>query len=307
MKRSSSEIRRRRLLASFGLIALTMLLLIVSSGPSTAQKSGNAGWRFELAANSSKSSNLELINTCAGTHLFAVRSKAKYVSFAEPIGSISVAPQSTKLLPMRFDATGLKPKTYRDKVLVVCLDCKADKTCKQDRNELAIDMTVVEPKIYSWCVRAHWDPLVPKPGKLPVCRVFDVFPNYSQSPCGPQATTIPNDGRPVPKAGGTIPDTYCIRQGPKLGSLNNPNVQPPASSWCVSGSYDMSSLKPGKLPKCKAVVVPNFTQNPCDGRAETVPNDGRPVPKNGDDLPDRYCLQPGPKPVINPDIKPGAD
>jgi hypothetical protein len=105
-----------------------------------------AGWRFEIEEGMSKPSTLSITNTCREQHRFRVDSKVKYLSFTQPTDSILVGPNATKEIGIRFDATGLKPKTYRDEVTVVCIDCKTEKTCRQDRDELSVEMVVMKAK-----------------------------------------------------------------------------------------------------------------------------------------------------------------
>lgn len=129
----------------FGLFAFTMSLLAISSLPATAQKGAPAGWRVEMQEGQKRPSSLSIRNTCKGPHRFRVQSKIKYLSFGESTADILVAAAATREIKALFDATGLKSKTYHDKVIVECLDCKKEKTCHQDRDELAVEMIVTKP------------------------------------------------------------------------------------------------------------------------------------------------------------------
>ena len=146
MKYSSHETRRIRRSAPFGLALLAVLTLAGISASTASHNTPQAGWRFEIEEGKSEPSTLSIKNTCSAPHLFRVNSRVKYLSFAQPTDSILVGPNATKDIGIRFDATGLKPETYRDKVTVVCIDCKTEKTCRQDRDELSVEMVVMKAK-----------------------------------------------------------------------------------------------------------------------------------------------------------------
>lgn len=114
--------------------------------PSPAQKTEQAGWHLELEEGKSSRSNLSITNRCSTPHLFRIKNKIKYLRFAQSTDSVLVGANSTKVLGVQFDATGLKSKKYRDKLIVECLDCKNEKTCTQDREELLVEMTVIKPR-----------------------------------------------------------------------------------------------------------------------------------------------------------------
>lgn len=150
MNRTSHKTQRRRQWASFGFIALTMFLVAISSLPSSAQKgppippAPPAGWRFEIEVGKRLPSTLGINNTCRGSHLFRIKSNIKYLRFGERTDRIEVGPASARTVKVLFDATGLKSGKYHDKVIVECIDCKRERTCHQDREELVVDMTVTK-------------------------------------------------------------------------------------------------------------------------------------------------------------------
>jgi len=122
-----------------------MFLFTISSIPSAAQKAAPAGWRVELEEGKTARSSLTINNRCSAPHLFRVRHKIKYLRFEQATDSILVGANSSTAIRALFDSTGLKSKQYRDKVIVECLDCKKEKTCHQDRDELAVELTVTKP------------------------------------------------------------------------------------------------------------------------------------------------------------------
>lgn len=146
MKYSSYNARRIRRSAPFGLALLAVLTLAGISASTASHNTPQAGWRFEIEEGKSEPSTLSITNTCSAPHLFRVNSKVKYLSFAQPTDSILVGPNATREIGIRFDAAGLRPEAYRDKVTVVCLDCKTEKTCRQDRDELSVEMVVIKAK-----------------------------------------------------------------------------------------------------------------------------------------------------------------
>jgi hypothetical protein len=114
--------------------------------PSPAQKTEQAGGHRELEEGKSTHWNLEIRNHCKTPRLFRVKNKIKYLRFAQSTDSILVEPNSAKLLRGQLDATGLKSKKYRDKLIVECIDCKNEKNCMQDRDEFLVEMTVIKPR-----------------------------------------------------------------------------------------------------------------------------------------------------------------
>jgi hypothetical protein len=146
MKRSSCETYLGRQRAFFGFVALAIHLLTINSMPSMAQKTEQPGWHVELEEGKSTRSNLSINNRCSAPHVFRVKNKIKYLRFEQAADSILVGANSTKEIGVQFDATGLKSKKYRDKLLVECLDCKKEKTCRQDREELLVEMIVIKAK-----------------------------------------------------------------------------------------------------------------------------------------------------------------
>jgi len=144
MKQSSHQTHLGRKLALFGFVALAILLTI-GSILAMAQKADQPGWRFELEQGKSMRSNLAITNRCSAPHRFRVKNKIKYLRFEQPTESILVGANSTKELGVQFDATGLKSQKYRDKLIVECPDCKKEKGCRQDREELLVEMIVLRP------------------------------------------------------------------------------------------------------------------------------------------------------------------
>jgi hypothetical protein len=133
---------RRICLSFLCLFFLAYLLAIVFEPKAEAQQNT---WRVELEEGKTASSNLLLNNRCKAAHNFRVEEDMKYLSFKEPTESVLIAPGATKSVGVTFDATGLKPKIYEDDVLIICIDCKTEPTCAQDRDKVPVQL-IVKPK-----------------------------------------------------------------------------------------------------------------------------------------------------------------
>lgn len=145
MKLLSPKAQSLRRLSIFFLTS-TLLLIVVSSRPSAADDVTQEGWRVEIEEGKSTRSTLTINNRCSSPHLFRIKSSAKFLRFEQPTDSIQIQAKSNKQIGAQFEATGLKVKVYRSKVTVECLDCKKEPGCKQDRDELSVEMIVVKAK-----------------------------------------------------------------------------------------------------------------------------------------------------------------
>jgi hypothetical protein len=146
MKRASLKAHCAQRRTIFTLFASTILLLAVGLNSSaTNAVSPQAGWRVQLEEGKTSPSTLTIGNHCSSPHFFRIKSKIKYLRFEEAVDSVLVGPNSTRQIRVMFDATGLKSKVYRDKVIVECLECKKERTCSQDRDEVTVELTVTKP------------------------------------------------------------------------------------------------------------------------------------------------------------------
>ncbi|HWS90696.1 MAG TPA: hypothetical protein VN282_27250 [Pyrinomonadaceae bacterium] len=118
----------------------------ITGGVTARAQASQAGWRVELEEGKTTRSTLSINNRCLEAHLFRIKSSVKYLQFEEPTDSVLIPAGSSKLLGVRFDATGLKSKVYESKVVVECRDCKKKGSkCTQDRDEVPVELTVVKP------------------------------------------------------------------------------------------------------------------------------------------------------------------
>jgi hypothetical protein len=51
---------------------------------------------------------------------------------------------SSKRIAAWFDASGLEARVYRGKVDIECLDCRKERGCTQDYDELTVEMKVIK-------------------------------------------------------------------------------------------------------------------------------------------------------------------
>ena len=143
MKRPSHKTHNARLLAIV-LFALTLLFIVSRSQPSTANEVTQAGLRVQIEEGKSARATITINNRCSAPHLFRIKSNAKFLRIEQPTDSVLIQAGSNKQLGVRFEATGLKSKVYRSKVVVECLDCKKEPGCNQDRDELPVEMVVIK-------------------------------------------------------------------------------------------------------------------------------------------------------------------
>lgn len=124
---------------------LSLLSLVSMFQPSAADEVKQGGWRVEITEGKSTRATLTINNRCSETHRFRITSSVKYLQFEQPTDSVLIEANSNKQLGARFDATGLKSKVYKTKVVVKCLDCKKKgSTCTQDRDEVPVEMVVIK-------------------------------------------------------------------------------------------------------------------------------------------------------------------
>lgn len=141
MTQLSTEPCRVRRLAVLCFFVFSFLFVAAASRPWVIAQ---AGWRVDLKEGETVASSLSIGNRCQSPHNFRVESKFKSLRFEEPTDSIRIAQGVTRTIPALFNAHGLKDKVYRGKVEVECLDCKEEKGCSQERDELDVEMKVVK-------------------------------------------------------------------------------------------------------------------------------------------------------------------
>jgi len=145
MKRSSQSTRQRRCPTLLIFFSLSILFLTIRPDMIAEDTAAQAGWRLEVEEGKTARSAVSINNRCSQPHTFRIKDKIKYLRFERPTEAVLIGPAATEQLGVVFDSTGLKSKVYRDKLVVECLDCKKEKGCNQDRDELSVEMSVIKP------------------------------------------------------------------------------------------------------------------------------------------------------------------
>ncbi|HEV2706240.1 MAG TPA: hypothetical protein VGV59_09975 [Pyrinomonadaceae bacterium] len=126
-----------------------------------------ADWAVQVEEGKTARSTLSIGNRCSAPHRFRVESKAKFLRFERPTESILIGAGVVERLGVQFDATALKSKVYRGKVVIDCLDCKEEARCSQDRDELEVEMTVIKPSAAAATVPHPHPTIQPAPTPQP--------------------------------------------------------------------------------------------------------------------------------------------
>ena len=123
------------------LILLTLSLVVVSYG----QEVERPAWNVTLEEGKNARSTLTVLNRCQGTHNFNIQTKnAPFLILGS--NSAQVAGGQNSVLPVQFNTNGLAPKVYNGEVLVICLTCKSEPTCTQDREVLPVILNITARK-----------------------------------------------------------------------------------------------------------------------------------------------------------------
>lgn len=59
-----------------------------------------------------------------------------------PTNQANVKGGQTQLIPVKFDTRNLTPNAYQGQALVICVSCKSEATCTQDREILQVNLNV---------------------------------------------------------------------------------------------------------------------------------------------------------------------
>ena len=120
---------------------LIFLVMFLVTGIAAQNPSEKPAWNVTLAADTSARSNITVQNRCSGTHSFQIETQnADFLELGQ--NQVQVAGGQNEVVPVRFNTSGLQPKTYQGQVLVVCLTCSSEPTCTQDREVLPVILNV---------------------------------------------------------------------------------------------------------------------------------------------------------------------
>src|SRR2546425_7883856 len=101
-------------------------------------------WDVQLARNAQARSNITIRNQCQQIHTFTVTEQQ--TPFLELLAAptVNVAGNSSYNLPVRFNTNGMNAGQYQGSVVIKCETCPKEITCKQDREILAVRLTVLQ-------------------------------------------------------------------------------------------------------------------------------------------------------------------
>lgn len=113
-----------------------------AQGPTPVNREAQGVWRAEVEEGKSARSTLSINNRCKAPHKFVVKSEFKGLRF-ERAGEVLIAPGKSEVVGAVFDAARLSLGVHRGAVFIECLDCKSEPGCGQDRDRLAVELTVI--------------------------------------------------------------------------------------------------------------------------------------------------------------------
>jgi hypothetical protein len=135
---------------------VVLFALLFASVSSTApqntpspQTSATANWNVKLNAEDTAPSTVTATNECSAVHHFQIQ--PDHLAFMNLKGeaSFQVPPNSQHVVPVEFNTHGLKPGSYDAVLTVRCMDCKSERTCHEDHQDLHVFLTVT-PALPNW-------------------------------------------------------------------------------------------------------------------------------------------------------------
>jgi hypothetical protein len=101
-------------------------------------------WDVSLAAGSHAQSTLTVQNRCRGTHTMRITTEnLPFFELSET--QMTVPGRSSRTVPVRFNAAGMQAGRFSGVVTIICVTCSAERTCRQDRDQLPVNLTVTAP------------------------------------------------------------------------------------------------------------------------------------------------------------------
>ena len=123
---------------------LSGLLIVFVLGVPAAKAQGNDfEWRVQLPQGQVRPSSIEATNLCHKTHQFQVVPDSLPFMRLKGPSSFPVGPGGTLAVPVEFDTRNMKPGSSEALIVVKCLTCRTEKTCRQDHQNLHILLTVL--------------------------------------------------------------------------------------------------------------------------------------------------------------------
>lgn len=104
-----------------------------------------AAWNVTLAPNASAQSNLSVVNQCRQKHTFEIQKQnVPFLNISQ--NQVQVGGGQTVNVPVQFSAQNMAAGAYQGQVTVVCLTCRSEPTCTQDREVLQVVLNVASPQ-----------------------------------------------------------------------------------------------------------------------------------------------------------------
>jgi hypothetical protein len=101
-------------------------------------------WDVSLAQNTTARSNLTVVNQCRKKHDFEVQGQnVPFLQISQ--NRVPVNGGQTVNVPVQFNTQNLPLGVHRGQVLVICLTCRSEPTCSQDREVLQVVLQVTPP------------------------------------------------------------------------------------------------------------------------------------------------------------------
>ena len=222
---------RSRVLVMAVLLAGTVFFAAGAWTQQSAQE--RQPWEVRLAPNTQASSTITIQNQCQQTHTFnVIQQQAPFLQLlAAPL--VNVAGNNSYQFPVRFNTNGLSAGQYQGTVIVKCETCSKEKTCKQDREILPIQLTVAE--------NAQPQPVptpTATPSLIPQSNATRIpTPTPTASPGGHPPPTPTPHASPSPCASTPMPTKYSVKD---LGVL--PTTDDSPSHCTATGVNDAGNV-----------------------------------------------------------------
>jgi|GEM_PF-7092495 len=94
-----------------------------------------------MQTNTVADSTLSVVNRCKQNHQFQIQTHN--VPFLQvSANQANVKGGATQVIPVKLDTRNMAPGVYQGQVLVICVSCKSETTCTQDREVLQVNLRV---------------------------------------------------------------------------------------------------------------------------------------------------------------------
>lgn len=126
-------------------IVLSILFCVLFCGAAFAQPTNAPpAWNVTLAPNTTAQSSLSVVNQCRRKHNFEIQ-KQNVPFFNVSQNQVQAGGGQTVSLPVQFNTQNMAVGAYQGQVLVVCLTCRNEPNCMQDREVLQVVLNVAPP------------------------------------------------------------------------------------------------------------------------------------------------------------------